>query len=261
MALVLIALATLTLPGNERLSNLQIHRVIVPADPAFQREMRYQAWSLADVLSLLPAVESLAGGDETAISFVAADGYRATAPLRSVWEARKRGYVAFRDLGAGARKWKAFRAGKSRITPAPFYLVWTGAKDPSLPWPYQLVRIELAPLGEAFARAFPRNPAARPGFEVFRANCMSCHSLNLAGGSVGPELNVPRNVTEYWIAGELAPYVRNASAFHFRARMPAFESLTERQIADVVRYLRAMKDEKVCSSTAACEELVRARKD
>jgi len=29
----------------------------------------------------------------------------------------------------------------------------------------------------------------------------------------------------------------------------------------VVRYLRAMKDEKVCSSTAACEELVRARKD
>jgi mono/diheme cytochrome c family protein len=257
----LIAVATLSLSGSERLSTLETHRVTIAYDPAYQREVRYEAWSLSDVLELFPDVEARARRDDMAITFVASDGYRATEPLRPIWEARKRGYVAFRDLSAGARKWKPFRVGKFRITPAPFYLVWTGARDPALPWPYQLVRIELAPLGEAFAQAFPKDPAARRGFEVFRRNCMSCHSVNLAGGSVGPELNVPRNVTEYWIAEELAPYVRNAGAYHFRARMPAFESLTEQQIADVVRYLRTMKDEKVCSSAAECEQLARTRKD
>src|SRR5256885_6124117 len=102
----------------------------------------------------------------------------------------------------------------------------------------------MSPLADVSGRAAPKDPAALPGFEVFRANCLSCHSVNLAGGSVGPELNVPRNVSEYWVAAELAPYVRNAGAFHFRARMPAFESLSERQISDLVRYLQTMKEEK-----------------
>ena len=205
MCNALIAVATLSLVGSERLSALETHRVTIGKDPAYKREMHYEAWSLSDVLALLPDVEARARRDDTAITFVASDGYRATGPLRAIWNARRRGFVAFRDVEADARKWKPLRAGKSRITPAPFYLVWTGARDPALPWPYQLVRIELAPLGEVFAQAFPRDPAARPGFDVFRANCMSCHSVNLAGGSVGPELNVPRNVTEYWVPEELLP--------------------------------------------------------
>jgi mono/diheme cytochrome c family protein len=261
MALFLVAVAALNLTADRRLGSLETHRVAVGADPAYARDMRYEGWSLADVLSLLPGVEKLATDPQTAITFVASDGYRASQPLRPVWEARRRGTIAFRDLDAGARKWKRFRAGKSEVTPAPFYLVWSGGKDPSLPWPYGLIRIELSPLEDVFGRAAPKDPAALPGFEVFRANCLSCHSVNLSGGSVGPELNVPRNVTEYWIAAELQPYVRNAGAFHFRARMPAFESLSERQISDVVLYLRTMKDEKVCTSTAACEELARAGKD
>jgi len=261
VTLLLVAVTALNLTGDARLASLPTHRVTVAADPAYGREMRYRGWSLADVLSLLPDIEKLASDQQTAITFVASDGYRASEPLRPVWEARRRGYIAFRDLEAGPRKWMPFRTGKSMVTPAPFYLVWSGARDPSLPWPYALVRIEVSTLADAFGRAAPKDPAALPGFEVFRANCLSCHSVNLAGGTVGPELNVPRNVTEYWIPAELAPYVRNASAFHFRARMPAFESLSERQIADVVSYLRRMKDEKVCTSIAACEALARARKD
>jgi len=261
MTLALLAVAALNLTGDDRLASLQAHPVTVRSDPAYAREMRYEGWSLPDVLSLVPGIETLASDERTAITFVASDGYRASEPLRPVWEARRRGYVAFRDLDAGPGKWTPFRAGKSTVTPAPFYLVWSGRADRSLPWPYALVRIEISTLADVFGRAAPKDRAALPGFEVFRANCMSCHSVNLAGGSVGPELNVPRNVTEYWIPAELPPYVRNAGAFHFRARMPAFDSLSERQIADVVAYLRRMKDEKVCTSIAACEDLLRARKE
>src|SRR5256885_13833387 len=111
MALLLIALAALNLTGDRRLASLATHRMVVGADPAYGREMRYQSWSLADVLSLLPDVERLASDPQMAITFVASDGYRASEPLRPIWEARRRGYVAFRDLDAGPGKWKPFRAG------------------------------------------------------------------------------------------------------------------------------------------------------
>jgi mono/diheme cytochrome c family protein len=249
--------ATLALLGNARLASLPTHVVTVASDPAYKRSMRYQAWALSDVLALLPGIEERTRRHDAAITFVAADGYRATGSLVVIWKERRRGYLAFRDMDAGKRRWRSIRAGKAEVTPAPYYLVWTGPKNPSLPWPYQVVRIELLPLADSSGRALPANPAARAGFEVFRANCLSCHSVNLIGGSVGPELNVPRNVTEYWVPAELAPYVRNAGAYHFRARMPAFDSLSDEQIAAVVGYLSAMKEEKVCDSVAACERFAR----
>jgi mono/diheme cytochrome c family protein len=252
--------AALRLLGNDRLSSLQTHLITVANDRVYKRAMRYQAWALSDVLALLPDVADRALRDDAAITFIASDGYRATEPLLALWNQRRRGYLAFRDVRAGGERWKSIRVGKSQTTPAPYYLVWTGADDPSLPWPYQLVAMEVAPISEIFADALPGDPAARPGFEVFRANCMSCHSVNLTGGSVGPELNVPRNVTEYWVPGELAPYIRNAGAYRFRSHMPAFDSLTDEQIADVVRYLRALKAEKVCRSPADCERFARSAK-
>src|SRR5207248_1533793 len=156
--IALLAIGTsqsLSLVGDQRLSSLERHLVTVARDPAYQRGMRYEAWSLADVLALLPEARVQALRDDVAITFVASDGYRAIRDLSAIWKARQRGYIAFRDLQAGARKWKPIRAGKSVVTPAPFYLVWTGAKDPDLPWPYQLVGIELATLDRVFAHAFP----------------------------------------------------------------------------------------------------------
>jgi mono/diheme cytochrome c family protein len=187
------------------------------------------------------------------VELVAADGYRATAPLALLLQHENEGLVAFRDaVRPRAHPWATFAAGKQRITPAPFYLVWT-RRDRRLPWPYQLTEIRLVESAAAFAAAVPRDPSALGGFELFRANCIACHSINLVGGAVGPELNVPRNVLEYWPPELFASYVRNPASFRFRARMPSFEALSGDELRAIERYLAAMKDQKICDSIDACE--------
>src|SRR5690606_1712145 len=130
--------------------------------------------------------------------------------------------------------WEPFRQGKEAITPAPYYLVWPGVdpSDPSYKWPYQLVSIELQPFETRYGAAVPKGAAggddrARRGFLLFKEDCMGCHSVNLVGGHLAPELNVPKNVTEYWRKDDIRALVRNAASFRARSKMPAFPLLAE----------------------------------
>ena len=224
-------------------------------DPVFKRKMRFEGYKLGDVLRKfipnLPRFE--ASGAELVLR--AADGY---APSMSLTLALSyNGVIAFRDTNRPADDpFGKVAQGKKTVSPAPFYLVWTGVdpKDSKFKWPYQLVEIEVKSYADHFGEAVPkdtrgaRGKRAERGFALFREHCIQCHSVNLVGGKIGPELNVPKNITEYWRPDILPAFIKNASAFRARSQMPAFDYLTQQQIEDILYYLDVKRGEKVCGS-------------
>ena len=83
-----------------------------------------------------------------------------------------------------------------------------------------------------------KNESVTRGERIFQQNCVACHSLNLEGGVVGPELNVPKNILEYEDRKFLKEFIGNPSSFRARSKMPAFNStLSTQNLDDVLNFL------------------------
>jgi cytochrome c2 len=57
-------------------------------------------------------------------------------------------------------------------------------------------KIHLVPNDENIAFLFPKENS-KADYELFKKN-VTCHAINKIGGNMGPELNYPKSVTEYW---------------------------------------------------------------
>ncbi len=209
-------------------------------DPVYKGQKTFKGFLLKDVFALLgPLPES---ADE--ISFVAKDGY---APSVSVTDGlTAESYVTFAD-NVKKTGFEIINQGGKNLDLGPYYLVWKDeSKIPDYyPRPYQLVRIEIIDFKTLYRGLYPevlkQKENEKKGFLVFKNHCVKCHSINGAGGSVGPELNFPKNVTEYWNVAELRNYIRNPAEFRLRATMPSFEKLDATNMDNLISYLTLMK--------------------
>ncbi len=211
-------------------------------DYYLKRPMRYNAISLKKILTSFAAESP--GYDE--FIFRCADGYLAHVS-RADFEAGKLDsfYLA---LGEGGDSFKSnIPQGKALISPEPFYAVATDkAGFATLSWPYELIAIELVNFKAMFPKLYSagleKNAPTKAGFDIFRKECLKCHSLNLQGGDIGPELNIPQNITSYRDEKYLRAFIRNASSYRAKSKMPPFPNLKEEEIGYVLAYLRKMKD-------------------
>ena len=230
--------------------------VEIADDPVYGTAKRYRGIPLEDVLSLIADIDRYEAEGALAV-FEAADGYVATMALHTARAGG--GVIATRDLDApSGNTWIPLKQHGGTVTPAPLYLVWPGvaADDWSYVWPYQLVDIAIKPFAAQYGAAVPGTDeaAVRRGFDVARVHCLKCHSVNLAGGDLGPELNVPMSVTEYWRPEALPAFIADPLSFRAGARMPVFAgTLDGDEIADVLAYLAFMAGYKVCGGAKACE--------
>jgi mono/diheme cytochrome c family protein len=223
--------------------------VTIPDDIAYKRDMTFRA---VPVAALLAGV----GPDET-IRFVANDGYVANlsaAPLL----ARGDGAVAYLAIEPPDAPWPALKAGES-ATAGPFYVVWVRPELGGIrsgQWPYQIARIEsVAPLVKRYPMLAPAiglsaQDPIRHGFAAYEKHCSACHTLNLGGdAAIGPDLNVPYNPTEYLRVDALRRLIRDPQSLRRwqAAKMPKFPvtSLSDRELTDLLAYLRHMADRKV----------------
>ena len=222
--------------------------VSVPSDFAYKRSITFRAIPMATLLAGTSA-------DET-VRIVAGDGFKTTLPAAALLA--RGGATAYLAIEAADAPWPALKAGEP-ATAGPFYLVWSRPERVALAreqCPYQIVRIEtIAPLGRRFPMIAPAvsvsaNHPIRAGFAVFQRNCMACHTLNGGGDSTaGPDLNIPYNPTEYLRPEALRRLIRDPQALHRwpEGKMPASDSKTlpDRELAQLVAYLRHMADRKV----------------
>lgn len=218
-------------------------------DPVYHKTKQYQAFELTALLKTYGVQLDV---NQHELVTTALDGYAPPLPISAL--TKYKAYLAFAEEGKADFQFEAVTLGKSTTSPAPFYLVWqVDAKQAELlPWPFQLVKIEKVDLAQQYAAMFPKptsnqhNAAAvQRGFQLFRQQCVRCHSINLQGGVVGPELNAPKNVTEYWSDTHLRGLIRDASSYRYRSKMPAFPELSPQDIDDILQYLRQMATQKI----------------
>ena len=134
------------------------------------------------------------------------------------------------------------------MTPAPYYVVWTGPEQTSkagYPWPWAMVGVKMAILEDEYPNALPKgaapDSAAGRGWNLFRKNCISCHSISGDGGTVGPDLNAPRGVTRYQRRSFLKSFIKQASSFR-HTKMPDFGELEPSELNDLLAYFDHMSE-------------------
>ena len=222
----------------------------IPQDVAYKRRMTYRAVPLSVLLN------GVAPG--ASVRFMAADGFAATLPADILVGADDRSPRAYLALESADATWPPLKAGDP-ASAGPFYLVWVhperGVIVPEQ-WPYRVARIdEVQPLAQRFPAIVPpsglaADAAVKHGFAVAMKNCLVCHTLNLGGdASVGPDLNVPFNPTEYLRADALRRLIRDPQSLRRwpAAQMPGFpiSVLSDRELNDMLAYLRYMAGKRV----------------
>ncbi|MFZ9595289.1 MAG: c-type cytochrome [Bdellovibrionia bacterium] len=273
---------------SELLQRADLVRIEVAHDPAYEgRKKTYDAIALKDLFQGMDLSQA------EMIEFYCQDGFSAPIPkkvLLSDLPHSSKAYLAIEPLSSEAslesmspserssaqpaQKWEPLAHQKGSTTPGPFYLIWTNPENSQIKreeWPFQVVRFELKKsLQEIYPRIFFEStnrvrPEVRRGLQVFSENCLACHTLNQQGPShLGPDLNLPMNPTEYFKPQVLVQFIREPKSVRTwsESKMPAFgkDVLGDREVADLISYLRFMASHKQRSSTPpARSSLLRRR--
>lgn len=227
--------------ATKSLSTGALQVVEVKRDALYGTAKHFRGIGMASLLQAR-GIDPRALPPGTIVEFICVDGYQPVASLDVM--VRDRAFLALADPEAShGRTWLPLPGDTKE--PGPGYLVWPeGNQDPEHPWPYGLVSIRIGTVAALEGAAFPRAPEMRTGFELFRAHCMKCHSVNGAGGTVGVELNVPRNVFEYWQPPMLPEFIKNPALVRKNSKMPSFDQLGDEAIGEILHYLKSMRENK-----------------
>jgi mono/diheme cytochrome c family protein len=226
-------------------------KTLTAENPTTSKATAYQGVDLVELLNL-------AFGEEwkryDLVKFISRDGYQPLIPRDTI--TAHRGLVAYKEQDRNG--FTPLRRGQGKtIDPGPYFLVWdnigdTSAKtEPWLSWPWQLAAIELTRLDREFPRTAP--PAGAPeeaerGFTAFLQHCVKCHRVNGKGGDIGPELNYPVSVTEYWQPEWLSRFIADPASVRRDSKMVGFYPGVQNRetiIRDIVSYLKAMAGNKI----------------
>jgi mono/diheme cytochrome c family protein len=222
----------------------------VARDVSYRVPMAYRAVPVASLLAgiRLP--------DDSVIEAVALNGFVAQIPPSLLLNTDESKAVAWLAIERQDRPWPPLPHKDENA--GPFYIVWTGAEVGSIrseQWPYQVAKLKSQPSPAARWPALAVDPALPPtdpvraGQALFFVQCLTCHKLNGAGAAnVGPDLNEPRNPTEYFTPQGLHDLIRNPRGVRTwpAQAMPGFppDYLSDREIDLVIAYLKHMAGRK-----------------
>jgi mono/diheme cytochrome c family protein len=234
-------------PIDTLLAHPNADTIMVTGDPAYDADSpRYRVIPISRLLSGIP----VEGAD--ILMATALDGFVAQLPAARVLSSDPSGAIAYLAIEDPAKPWPNLK-GKD-VSAGPYYVVWINPKLSGIgpeAWPFQTIRLELK---ESVAKRYPAilvadtlpaDAPARRGLALFIDNCFVCHRMNGGGeATIGPDLNLPMNPTEYFQPAVLPRFLRDPSSVRHWAdqKMPGFAAdvLSDRDLQDIVSYLAHM---------------------
>jgi mono/diheme cytochrome c family protein len=229
---------------SQLLSRRDIQTLSIADSEYKHRFTRFKAIPIASLFKGV-AIPALA-----VVQFNATDGFSAIlepARLFSVDPKASKAYLAIEDP---KHPWPLL-AGKT-TSAGPFYLVWTNPQVSAIgpeEWPYQIASFHILSDPHAmFPKAYPAGDVPQnvhSGFRSFQKNCFPCHRMNGDGaGSIGPDLNLPMNPTDYLESKALARLIRNPASVRtwpgMLMRGFSEADIPDAELADLIAYLRYM---------------------
>lgn len=225
----------------------KVSLITVEQDPVYHKTKKFQGVNAVDLIKNEINLRDI-DIKNTKIVFECQDGYRPEMPLELFLQANP--YLVFKDQEATkGSNWETIYKNGQQMTADPFYLVYPRISpiDPNYKWPYNLIKIHLQaqkPSPELFPTS---HKELELGYNLFQKHCTVCHALNGKGGSMGPELNFPKNVTQYWKEKELVEFIVNPAAFRNNVKMPKL-GLSQEESQQIVDYLKYMSGHKTKTS-------------
>lgn len=224
------------------LTNTQI--ITVKLDPVYHKKKRFNALLLKDILEKYSSMKNMNVAD-LKIVFECEDGYKPEMSLEKLLSAKA--FLAVSDANAPkGRAWEILLKNGQETKIEPFYVVYedVSGEDVSYKWPYNLVKIHLAPLHENDAALKPKDESTLAGYELFKNRCQTCHAINKIGGKMGPELNYPKSVAEYWKTDDLIAFIQNPASYRNEVKMPNL-GIKPEEATEIVKYLSYMSEHKL----------------
>lgn len=207
-------------------------------------------------IRLTKLLESFSDKKFQAVRFRCTDGYSGILSSQFFYEGEPRGSIAFLAIEDPKSPWPPLtdKFNPKGLSAGPFYIVWKLAKEHIIPsgyWPYQIESLELLDsLAGLFPKAEPKlnadvSPKVRSGYQIFQQSCMNCHKMNGQGTSdLGPDLNIPRNPTEYFKSNALRDFIKNPESVRawpsMKMRWSKKDPFTDEQINELIAYLKFM---------------------
>ncbi|WP_413990457.1 c-type cytochrome [Labrys okinawensis] len=230
------------LSSEELLRRPDAVTIQVPADVSYGRTMTYRAVPLRALLGAggLPADQD--------VQITATDGFVTDLPTSLIHAPGDGGAVPWLAIEPADSPWPPTPGGKAT---GPFYLVWL---DPSASgvtseqWPFAVETLRFVPTWAskwpalAVGNDVPAASPIRTGEAVFARQCMVCHQLGGSGDAkVGPDLNSPRNPTEYFQPWALRAYIRAPASLRTwpDMKMTGFDrqALSDTDLDAIIAYL------------------------
>jgi cytochrome c2 len=221
--------------------------ITVVNDPVYHKTKKYQA---INALFLLKNEIDLSKVDikNTLIIFECIDGYKPEMPLELFLNTNP--FLAFKDVDAPkGSNWEKIVKNGNEMNADPFYLVYTSvsSENKEYKWPYNVIKFRFESKNKNIEALQPKDDEkAMKGFALFQKQCITCHAINGMGGEMGPELNYPKSVTEYWKENELVDYIVDPASFRHKVKMPTL-GINKQQSDEIVYYLKYMSKKKVIS--------------
>ena len=231
----------MTLTTQELLARPDVATIHIPSDVSYRRAMTYQAVPLRSLLGMerIPF-----DGD---LQIVATDGFVTNLPF-ALLNASGPGAVPWLAIEPLNQPWPKTPNG---VATGPFYLVWLNPAASGImseQWPFQVAAIRKVAAHTArwpqlaVGDDVPTSSPIRSGQLVFATQCMVCHRMSGAGdATVGPDLNIPRNPTEYFQPWALKAFIRNPQSLRSwpEMRMPGFEqeAVSDTDLDAIIAYL------------------------